>query len=340
MSRGAASHRVRFAGTLCGLVVGLLLSAPPGYGRDLATLEEVCLGNLNLGVCESLPDALENPAQQGIASRGAKFYTSRGVCFANPVLLAPHLYEWEPQLDGSWMNTNHAVAHGFDMSLCHLGDIAIDGDDIYGPMSDFDQVTGATKFHVARFDVTTLGYEADWEATGLPMNFGDLAGLDFHAGDLYAIEYQDGGSADNAHIVKFNPPGLDTISVDTAWEISTRFANGIAFDGDLILISNGNDPNEGLIDYYDLGSLSTVSTNSPQFQRSYDVSGRSFPQGAHAEGLTLQGDSLWVCAGGGDIVRRLGLNVPSLGAWGVAALALLLGSASAAVAVRRRRAVG
>ncbi len=325
-----------------GFTVACILAfiASPLYGQvPLVTIQEECLGNVAIGgICETIPGFLENPAQQGIASAGSRFFTSRGVCWGDPVLLTPSLYEYS----SSW-NRVRDEPIDFAGSLCHVGDIAVRDGYIYAPMSDA-QEAGGTTFHIARFNTSDLSYDTHWDVTGIlaPYGIRDLAGIGFDAqGNLHAVEFQNGGE-DFPHIFWIDLQ--DTPEVIMAQTISTHYANGIEFSNGDIWITWGTSPTVANIDVYTGPVFSGPHVQPPLASYTYDISGHSVPQGAHAEGLTLAVDDLWVCAGGGDLVRRIEApaeldSVPTLQTGGMVVFVLALVGCGVWV-IGRRRTVG
>ena len=109
--------------------------------------------------------------------------------------------------------------------------------------------------------------------------------------------------------------------VTESYPIRSKFANGLDFVGDSVLVTWGstNDPLCGFIDAYYWPDLLSSKTDTPYAYHVFDVAhpanGGTVVQINHAEGLevvrpAVGDDQLWVTAGQGIIVRQI--DMPKL----------------------------
>lgn len=258
-------------------------------------------------------------AQQGIAWSGVEFFTSTGTCndFTKVETLSA--------FGSNWLD-RQTVLDSLSPNRCHVGDIDATESHIYMPASTFDCNTPfcahtPAVLRVSRFNTTN---EPDLvvELPGLEPYLGangDLAGIAVGEDFAYVLEYQpDEGSV--PHIFRYRFDGLDIIPDHAdAYQIISRYANGIALYGYYayvsrgpLLTSNPGEPDVGaFIDVYDTRHLSTSSALHPINTYCYDP-GFEFEGNCgfgdicpHAEGLTFKGEELWVCAEEGRAVYRL-----------------------------------
>ncbi len=297
-------------------------------GECSLTCNEECKSADLLRTCQRVkvgPDsgADEHPVHQGIAWGDDYFFSSRGDCVSGG--FAETIFRY----NSDWSNLKrHPVS--YSGHLCHVGDLAVGPDDpddsndpyVYAPLSDFDpdvplvpngeglEGWGATKFHIARWRTSDMQFSDYWDVTDLlggriphfPRG-GDLAGLAFYNESLYAVEWAKAGIEFTPQIFKLRVNG-DELTLEDEYDIETTAANGIAIWNDAILITYGYGKKCGGIDVYDLPSLNGVS--KPYDFVKYNVANPDeFEEFYHAEGLTVRGDDLWVCAGEGQWVRRV-----------------------------------
>lgn len=274
-------------------------------GEPLETLEQVVLAN----------DPLVGPAQQGIANSGAGsilFWTTEGDCFS---FGDPRLYAYRQDSVGNWTELASADID-YGESMCHIGDIVVhpDASRVYAPLSRFGAFFGDDKFQIATFSTTNLRYITHWDFTGIinaiangsPGDY-DLAGLTIHEHadglQLYAVLWNE---KHNGQIIRWNlidyvPESFEVIS------IPTQFANGIETDTKFVYISNGPLKEAARIDVYLIADIKPETI--PRIVASYTYSASNGVT-AHAEGLTLHGTNMWVCAAQGNKVRRIATPEP------------------------------
>jgi hypothetical protein len=274
--------------------------------KDLCCLEEVCLAGSAFGAC--VPTS---KAQQGIAVAGSgsstRFFTSRGTC---ETVVADDLFRWKIKNASAWEQDD---SHNISASLCspgdaHVGDVATHGGNLYAPVSNFTQAAGnATTIEISRFATDTLDAGSSWNMTsdiavGEPAEPpGDLAGLAFHAGKLYGIEFVSSGTP---RIFRWALQGTSKPTLETEFDIETTKANGMVVHPPYVYVTNGavGDPERAKIDIYDFEDLDSMNLNESLATYTYEITN-------HAEGVTIREkdgeDQLWVCAGAGEKTRRI-----------------------------------
>jgi len=238
-------------------------------------------------------DVYHNRAEQGIATDGSNWYTSKG-SWIEP---DKALYAF----DRNWQLVDHEVHSDIGGNAVeHIGDIACFGSYLYAPVDV--EVSGETVHKIARFKKSDLAISASWDVQGNV----NLGGLAFHGGDLWGVEHTETGHARIVVLDASNPAGTPKAEY---W-ITTENANGIAFDGEVVCVTaptpwpiGVGHFGEAYIDVYTLpdileASSSTEAAGPILGQLSYHA-----PLDLHAEGLTFKGDQLWVASG--EYVSRL-----------------------------------
>ncbi len=271
----------------------ILFVSTIGYAEDvhLTTESKVYIGN---------EDKNRGLASEGIAFDGSNFYTSRGY-HSQDRRITKFNAKWE-QLD------QHEIDYHY--KILHIGDIAVHGNYVYAPLSDYTPVEVATArdlFHIAWFNKDNLSYGyigkldlSDWAHNdSYNIYRGDLAGVAVHDNKLYIVEYQEDDWPNYPRIFTLPMNNGEPINDEDnikAYKISTYYANAIEFRGNYIYITSGEpggtpgNPNdtEGEIHVYRISALSESSVAVPIKIYTYDT-----PE-IHAEGLIFAGDDLWV----------------------------------------------
>ena len=262
-------------------------------------------------------------AEEGLcyASSQDRFFLTIGTCtdgkFPKSMMISRH----RSNGPGSWtQEAIDAVSYPGSAGLCHVGDLDASDTYLYLPVSDFDRSqTSAPTVHIARFGFD-LAYSTHWPLTfgpGEMDSLSDLAGIavtDFY---LYAVQYQEPGALDAAiYRYPLDPFGdIDPTGV-VRYPISTVYANGIEIRAGAAYVNWGDtvptSDTRGFIDVYDLSQLTEGVTAMPVACMEYDVSYNACfgVANSHAQGLTFDGDLLWVVADAGKEIRLL--DGPSL----------------------------
>ncbi len=241
--------------------------------------------------------ALKDLANQGIAAGDNQFYTSSGYDPQNFLVITKFSSTWQEQ-------DPHIIT--YENKLRHIGDIAVYGDYVYAPLSDFSliEMDENDYLHIAWFDKNNLSKQghldlSDWaHSNDYNIYRGDLAGVTVHNDKLYIVEYQKSESEWQNNPRIFALPLINGEPKNTnvsSYEISTRYANGIEFKGDYIYVTSNYSKEKGLINVYWFGDLSEFGVAHPFKQYTYNIDDNPFI--AHAEGLTFNGDDLWVAQG-------------------------------------------
>lgn len=233
------------------------------------------------------------PAQQGIVCAHSHGYvTSKGALdpLNSPAypLIEKKLYRFDLDWDHA---TEQAISYQGDSGIYHVGDIAYVDNMVFAPTSDFiPYVHDADKLHIVEFEAHTLDYQRHWDVSTLAdPDFGDLAGLTWHDGLLYAVEWRRENTPGSPHLFVFQRDGNYLLLMDTFLLSSTK-ANGIAFWGDYLYVC-AEDParaNIGYIYRYSLAELDADEVNHPHYSYSFDIKWYWNPlHPDHAEGLTF-----------------------------------------------------
>lgn len=285
------------------LSAGLAFFAAPALAQqDLSVEEEEWLG-FNIA-----------PAQQGIVFAADGYVTSKGLnnepearesqegCVQ--IFADPKLYRFDETWD---QDTEQEISYPGDDEIRHVGDLAYRNGNVWAPTSNWEyrfpwqDPFHANVLHIVYFDSNTLDWIDGWDASSLAdPEFGDLAGLAWHDGLLYAIEWRP-SEFGAAHLFVLEHQGDNLVHLQT-FELSTPAANGLAFWGDFLYVSTdvpgGPCDDTGRIDRYSLASLNTGEVNDPHYTYDYPIeSGWAHP---HSEGLTFndteQQTELWIGA--------------------------------------------
>jgi glutamine cyclotransferase len=287
-------------------LMALLIGARAMGVEDLQVLEERHLGT-------------DDEAQQGIVRAGANWVTSKGnrILFTNDgrqvESRAPkrfHLF------DSSWRKVLEApVEYAGSGDIEHIGDVAYDGQHVWAPASDYWWANPhADTAHILKVDPQTLAVLESWDVSSaiVDASFGDFAGLAWHEGLLYAVEWQDDGWSSHPRLFTFQLQGGAPVLIAT-YEIASELANGIACRDDSIYVSHGGSGDYVNIDRYALSALSPTELNTPLdiYRTPIDSAWNLL----HAEGLTIDGSDVWIAAN--DYAVRIESPFPPPCPWDV-----------------------
>lgn len=277
--------------------------APAVHAQPLLqTLEQIHVGfELKVDEEKGLPFAVYR-AGQGIAADGMRFYTSAGALTQDQQIFRYSPFWGANDLVGE--NEIHADDYAESVGIRHIGDIAVEGEFLYAPLSDYlpgGLPIDRKKLHVAWFSASTLAYLGHLDVSRWVKEYGlgsgDLSGVAVRDGRLYVSEYQ----TDINPFVYSLPleDGAPRAAGIEVYEIASRYANGIAFFGDFMAVSHDgtNDDGEALLDVYAVGDLSPDRPARPVATYRFEIGY------THGEGLTFYGDELWVADG--PAVRRI-----------------------------------
>ena len=289
------------------LSAGLAFFAAPALAQqDLSVEQEECI--VFVWPCFSPNIA---PAQQGMVFTDNGYVSSKGL---NDLLESresgsrelgciqffadPKLYRFDEIWD---QETEQEISYPGIEDILHIGDLAYRNQQVWAPASNWDPIDKhANVLHIVYFNRDSLDWIDGWDASSLAdPEFGDLAGLAWHNGLLYAIEWRP-SERGPAHLFVLDHQGDDLVHLQT-YELSSSDANGLAFWGDYFYVSvdvPGICDDEGRIHRYSLASLDTSGVNDPHYSYDYPIEpGWAHP---HSEGLTFNNAApqteLWVGA--------------------------------------------
>jgi hypothetical protein len=267
-------------------------------GGYLPLVQEVAVGEwpgfdlvrVNLGL-----------ANEGIASDGERFFTSRGF-FGQELAVS----RWSSGFDSPG---SRRVRYSSD--IVHLGDIAYHDGYLYATASDwvippFLDPRSGRSLDIVWFDADSLAYSGHLELDAfaephvLDLWDGDLAGVAVVDGHLLVLEYQASGSLRTPRIFIFELNGHQPVEASMRFvSIPTWEGNGLEVKGEKVYVSWGEWTGFGMgkLDVYGLTDLLTQESALPIDTYWYDA-----PY-IHAEGLTFRADELWIAQD--DHVRQL-----------------------------------
>ncbi|MGC9450032.1 MAG: formylglycine-generating enzyme family protein [Oceanipulchritudo sp.] len=290
---------------ICGFIITVVFSPLSIWGGGyLSTVQEIEVGVWNndpepaaFGVAAIGPKAdmityNNGLANEGIASDGNVFYTSRGFSGQDEVIT-----RWS----ANFSREDWEVVQYYPLAstLEHLGDLTVRDNRIYVAASDWKLIfNGDTKvLDIAWFDAQTLEYLGHLElghwSNDYKIGGGDFAGLDVAAGLMFLVEYQAADSPQNPRVFILPMVNGEPVEMNvTTVEISTREANGIFIREGFAYIPWGGSKAQGKglgkMDVYNLTDLMEVGAAEPIDFFWFDA-----PY-IHAEGLTFRNDELWV----------------------------------------------
>ncbi|KPL25661.1 MAG: hypothetical protein AMJ75_00090 [Phycisphaerae bacterium SM1_79] len=235
------------------------------------------------------PNEWTGRAQQGIAAYEGKFYTSAGASGVDEMLF---------KHDPTWVEARieaREVDYDTDWPpLTHLGDIDVYNGYVYGPLTDslIGGVGDLQRIDIAWFDAESLEYEdhidMSWIIPGYE-DLDDISGLAFKDDQIYILGYEDDEISEASYSPIFvremngNVPG-DFVQT---YPMGFLHANGLAFKSDYMFISWGETGND-TIAYINIYRLPLTDFATPV--KTYQYATKAW----HAEGITFNGDELWV----------------------------------------------
>jgi hypothetical protein len=247
-------------------------------------------------------------AEQGVTWAGGGWVTAQG---QNEILVGTERIL--SRFTGDWKQLVHERIEDQD-TVEHIGDVTWSGQYVYAPIEVQNPANPEMPHQkIVRYDAVSLDKDEN-EEWDVPNNI-RLAGVEYHDGKLYGVEFIRGEDADFASVLIFEESDLsatpEEVHVDVPW------ANGIAINNGLVFITSGCSKAdalfcrpkapEGRIHVFSLSDFApgehagkaTLNAERDGFgSYSYRV-----PHLLHAEGLAFLGDELWVALG--DEVAQL-----------------------------------